>query len=55
MELQETSCHSLEATRLDDIFEGTFEKENKLNYFLFHTVTPLVAIGILYIKYIYLN
>ena len=26
MELQETSCHNLEATRLDDIFNKTFDQ-----------------------------
>ena len=30
MELQETSCHNLEATRLDDIFNKTFV--NRLHY-----------------------
>ena len=34
LELQETSCHSLEATRIDDIFESTFEKKTKLNNFV---------------------
>lgn len=47
MELQETSCHSLEATRLDDIFLDTFEKEASMNRFLFHTVTPLVNLPVL--------
>ena len=28
LELQETSCHTIEAGRIDDIFEVTFEKEN---------------------------
>ena len=28
LELQETSCHTIEAGRIEDIFEGTFEKEN---------------------------
>ena len=26
MELQETSCHNLEATRVDDIFNKTFDQ-----------------------------
>ena len=26
MELQETSCHNLEATRIDDIFNKTFDQ-----------------------------
>ena len=29
LELQETSCHSLEATRIDDIFDATFERKRK--------------------------
>ena len=28
LELQETSCHTIEAGRIEDIFEVTFEKEN---------------------------
>ncbi|TRY77474.1 hypothetical protein TCAL_12639 [Tigriopus californicus] len=47
MELQETSCHSLEATRLDDIFLDTFEKQASMNRFMFHTVTPLVSLPVL--------
>ena len=46
MELQETSCHSLEATRLDDLFEDTFEKGAGLNGFAFHTVTPLGTVPV---------
>ena len=46
LELQETSCHSLEATRIDDIFEATFEKKTKLNNFLFHTLTPLTQLRV---------
>jgi len=41
MELQETSCHSLEATRIDDIFDSAFEKKTLMNRFMFHTLTPL--------------
>ncbi len=47
MELQETSCHSLEATRLDDIFEETFEKNSAINRYVFHTVTPLASLPVL--------
>ena len=65
LELQETSCHSLEATRLDDIFDATFEKQrhatnntpmrnattNPFNYFLFHTLTPLTSLSVpLYVE-----
>eukprot|EP00090_Calanus_glacialis_P026578 TRINITY_DN41814_c0_g1_i1.p1 TRINITY_DN41814_c0_g1~~TRINITY_DN41814_c0_g1_i1.p1 ORF type:complete len:613 (-),score=137.97 TRINITY_DN41814_c0_g1_i1:7-1638(-) len=46
MELQETSCHSLEATRIDDLFESTFQKKTKTNYFLFHTLTPLTSLRV---------
>ena len=46
LELQETSCHSLEATRIDDIFDATFEKKTKLNNFLFHTLTPLTQLTV---------
>lgn len=46
MELQETSCHSLEATRIDDVFESTFQKKTKINYFLFHTLTPLSSLKV---------
>ena len=46
LELQETSCHSLEATRIDDIFEATFEKKTKLNNFGFHTLTPLTQLSV---------
>ncbi len=48
MELQETSCHSLEATRLDDIMDAAFEKEGGafscLNSFPLHTATPLTRV-----------
>ena len=46
LELQETSCHSLEATRIDDIFEATFEKKTKLNNFVFHSLTPLTQLRV---------
>ena len=46
LELQETSCHSLEVTRIDDIFQDTFEKSTKLNHFAFHTMTPLVSLPV---------
>ena len=46
MELQETSCHSLEATRLDDMFHDTFLKKSSLNLFAFHTVTPLIQMPV---------
>jgi len=46
LELQETSCHSLEAVRLDDIFQDAFERGASLNVFAFHTVTPLSSIPI---------
>ncbi len=46
LELQETSCHSLEVTRIDDIFQDTFDREAGLNHFAFHTVTPLISIPV---------
>ena len=46
MELQETSCHSIEATRIDDIFEATFTKSSAFNPFTFHTVTPLTSVRV---------
>ena len=46
MELQETSCHSLEATRIDDIFDAAFEKKKVFNTFLSHTLTPLTRIPV---------
>ena len=47
LELQETSCHSLEVTRIDEIFEATFERRTRFNHFAFHTLTPLVSLPIL--------
>ena len=46
LELQETSCHSLEVTRIDDIFQDTFDHQTKLNHFAFHTLTPLVSLPV---------
>lgn len=36
LELQETSCHTIEAGRIEDIFEVTFEKENGVPCCSFH-------------------
>lgn len=49
LELQETSCHSVEATRVDDIFEMSFESETgfpicSLNQYPLHTLTPCDAL-----------
>ena len=45
LELQETSCHTVEAARVDDIFEDVFTKERKTpfgcNSYPLHTLTPL--------------
>ena len=46
MELQETSCHSLEATRIDDMFDSAFEKNAFMNNFLFHTMTPMTTLSV---------
>ena len=51
MELQETSCHTVEAGRLDDIFETTFERSggfpiSTFNKFPLHTLTPVDAIPV---------
>ena len=49
LELQETSCHTAEAARIDDIFEFAFERpENRSvigcpNEYLLHTLTPADA------------
>ena len=49
LELQETSCHTAEAARIDDIFEFAFEQpENGCavgcpNEYLLHTLTPVDA------------
>lgn len=46
LELQETSCHTAEAARIDEIFETAFEKEDAscfgyVNEFPLHTLTPM--------------
>lgn len=48
LELQETSCHTAEAARLDDIFEEAFERERgfalgSINRYPLHTLTPVDA------------
>ncbi|CAB4058317.1 unnamed protein product [Lepeophtheirus salmonis] len=47
-ELQHTSCHSLEATRIDDIFRIAFEedKPSLFNRFAFHCLTPIGSIEV---------
>ncbi|XP_074662137.1 pecanex-like protein 4 [Tubulanus polymorphus] len=45
LELQETSCHTVEAARVDDIFCETFEHDKgvpscAINHHLFNTLTP---------------
>jgi hypothetical protein len=47
LELQETSCHSLEATRIDNIFEAAFEQRALFNIFPFHALTPLGQLEVL--------
>ena len=49
LELQETSCHTAEAARLDDIMEEAFEvndgvKVGKLNNYPLHTLTPVDSV-----------
>ncbi|KAK6181580.1 hypothetical protein SNE40_009406 [Patella caerulea] len=50
LELQETSCHTAEAARMDDIFELAFERDNigscGLNAYPLHSLTPVDAIGV---------
>jgi hypothetical protein len=46
LELQVTS-HSLEATRIDSIFEAAFEKRALINRFSFHALTPLTQLEVL--------
>ncbi|ESP02796.1 hypothetical protein LOTGIDRAFT_110843 [Lottia gigantea] len=50
LELQETSCHTAEAARLDDIFEMAFERENSgacgFNSYPLHSLTPVDAVGV---------
>ena len=49
MELQETSCHNLEATRVDDIFNKTFDQvlflleDINLSYQIFIFISILVT------------
>ncbi|WAR18991.1 PCX4-like protein [Mya arenaria] len=50
LELQETSCHTVEAARIDDIFETALEPREgchtsfgKLNEYPLHTLTPVDA------------
>ena len=44
---QETSCHSVEATALDDLFNRTFEEGARVNRAAFlHTVTPLASLPV---------
>ena len=49
LELQETSCHTAEAARIDDIFEFAFERPENAsvvgcaNEYLLHTLTPADA------------
>jgi hypothetical protein len=47
LELQETSCHSLEATRIDNIFDAAFEQRALFNIFPFHALTPLGQVEVL--------
>ena len=46
LELQETSCHTAEAARLDEIFEAAFQNENgvsccEINEYPMHCLTPV--------------
>ena len=47
LELQETSCHTAEAARIDDIFESAFERDRPLpcglNKYPLHCLTPADA------------
>ena len=45
MELQETSCHTLEATKVDEIFTSAFERRACLNHYPLHTLTPITQLG----------
>lgn len=42
LELQETSCHTIEAARVDDIFEDVLTKEKNIGFtsYPLHTLTP---------------
>ena len=42
-----SSPYSLEVTRIDDMFQDTFERGTHVNHFAFHTLTPLVSLPIL--------
>ena len=44
MELQETSCHSLEATKVDEIMAGAFERRGCVNAYPAHTLTPVAQV-----------
>lgn len=51
LELQETSCHTAEAARIDEIFEAAFEKEDAsclgyINRYPLHTLTPMDSANI---------
>ena len=45
MELQETSCHSVEATKMDELIQMTFERKPILNRYPLHTFTPVTQIS----------
>lgn len=50
LELQETSCHTAEAARIDEQFEEAFERKSKglsnmgINHYPLHFLTPLDAV-----------
>ncbi|XP_002735175.1 pecanex-like protein 4 [Saccoglossus kowalevskii] len=50
LEMQETSCHTVEAGRVDEIFETAFDNERGgacyLNSYPFHTLTALDAVPV---------
>ncbi|CAG0888606.1 unnamed protein product [Darwinula stevensoni] len=46
LELQETSCHAVEATRVDSIFQNAFDAEDCINGYACHTLTPLCEIPV---------
>lgn len=52
LELQETSCHTVEAARIDDIFESAFELEESachvggFNKYPLHSLTPVDACNV---------
>ena len=45
MELQETSCHSLEATKVDEIMASAFERSGCVNGYPAHTLTPVAHVS----------